>query len=136
LPGVGTEENVEIVRRGFDALKENGVEGLLPLIHPDFEATTPPGLATEPDTYRGRDGVQRYFDSFYEAMEDIYFEGHEFTAIGDKVVVDFTLHATGRSSGIPVELRAFQVWTLTEGTAIGLELFPGRDEAMAAAGAE
>jgi ketosteroid isomerase-like protein len=128
-----TAENVEIVRGGFDALKREGVEGLVPLIHPDFEATTPASLASEPDTYRGPDGVRRYFDSFYDAMEDIYFEGHEFTAVGDRVVVDFTLHATGRSSGIPVEQKAFQVWTLRDGKAIGLDLFTDRDEAMAAA---
>lgn len=128
-----SEENVEIVRKGFDALKEDGVEGLLPLIHPEFEATTPPSLASEPDTYRGVEGVKRYFASFYDAMEDIYFEGHKFTPVGDRVVVDFTLHATGRSTGIEVEQSAFQVWKLKDGKAIALDLYTDRDEATAAA---
>lgn len=46
-----SEENVEIVRNGFDALKENGVEGLLPLIHPG-EGSSP--AATKPAPARKR----------------------------------------------------------------------------------
>ena len=42
------------------------IEGSSPLIHSDFEATTPPSLASEPDTYRGPDGIRRWFDSFDE----------------------------------------------------------------------
>jgi ketosteroid isomerase-like protein len=128
-----SDENVELVRKGFEALRERGPEGLLDeLIDPEFEMTTPSNLASEPDTYRGHDGIRRYFDSFYEVMDDIYMEGHEFLAVGDRVVVDFTLHATGRSTGIAAGQNAFQVWTLKEGKAIRLELFATREEAIAA----
>jgi uncharacterized protein len=122
-----------VVRGGFDALKERGVDGLLELIAPDFEMTTPANLASEPDTFRGHDGLRRYFDSFYDAMDNIYMEGHDFTAVGEKVVVDFTLHATGRSTGIETGLRAFQVWTIRDSLAILLELFETEEEAMEAA---
>lgn len=128
-----TEENVEIVRNAFDALERDGVEGLLPFIHPDFEGTTPPSLASEPGTYRGHEGVKRYFNSFYDAMDNLHFEGRKFTAVGDRVVVDMTLRATGRSTGIPVEQDGFSVWTLKDAKTIGLTVFPTRDEAMAAA---
>lgn len=126
-------DNVEIVREGFAALASEGVEGLVPLIDPEFEVTTPPDLASEPDTYRGVEGVRRYFESFYDAMENVYFEGHEFTAVGDRVLVDFTLRATGRSSGIEVGQSAHMLWTLRDGKAIRLELFSDRDEALATA---
>ncbi|HET8592451.1 MAG TPA: nuclear transport factor 2 family protein, partial [Solirubrobacterales bacterium] len=63
-----TEQEAELVRRGFERLREAGVEGLLPFIHPEFEVTTPASLAAEPDTYRGREGIRRYFDSFGDAM--------------------------------------------------------------------
>ena len=29
--------NLEIVERGFDAFNESGIEGIVPLIHSDFE---------------------------------------------------------------------------------------------------
>ena len=49
-----SDENVEVVRNGFEALREGDVEALLPLIDEDFEVTTPASLAAEPDTARGR----------------------------------------------------------------------------------
>ena len=129
-----SEENVEVVRRAYAALAEQGVEALLAFIDPEFEVTTPSSLASEPDTYRGHDGVRRYFDSFSEVMEGVYFEGHEFTAVGDKVFVDTTLHARGRTTGIAAEQRAFLVWTLRNGMAIRAEAFAQRGEALKAAG--
>ena len=125
-------DNVELVRDGFEAFNRDGVDGILPLIHPDFEATTPPELASEPDTYRGHEGVRRYFDSFYEAMEEIRWEPHSFEGVGDRVVVDFTLHARGKTTGIDTELRAVQVWTLRDGKATSLDLYPTMEEALEA----
>ena len=130
-----SQENLEIVRRAYAALAQQGVEALLAFIDPEFEVTTPPSLASEPDIYRGHDGVRRYFDSFGEIMEGIYFEGQEFTpAVGDKVLVDTTLHARGRTTGIAAKQRAFLVWTLRDGMAIRAEAFAERGRTLEAAG--
>ena len=40
--GAVSGENVDFIERGFEAFNERGVEGILPFIHPEFEATTPP----------------------------------------------------------------------------------------------
>ncbi len=69
-----SQENVEIVRRGYEALAEQGVEAVLAFIDPQFEGTTPPSLASEPDTYRGHEGVSRFFGSFGDAMEGVYVD--------------------------------------------------------------
>jgi ketosteroid isomerase-like protein len=129
-----SQENVEIVRSAYAALAEQGVEAVLPLIDPRFETTTPSSLASEPDTYRGHQGVRRFFDSFGDAMEGVYFEGQEFTAVGDKVLVDTLLHARGRATGIETEQRAFLVWTLREGMATRLETFAEKERALEAVG--
>lgn len=128
------EGNVEIVRRAYAALAEQGVEALLPFTDPEFEATTPASLASEPDTYRGHDGVRRYFGSFGEAMEGVYLEGEEFTGVGDKVLVDTKLHARGRTTGIETEQHAFVVWALRAGLVVGAETFTEREPALEAAG--
>jgi ketosteroid isomerase-like protein len=88
--------------------RENLVEGIIPFIHPDFEATTPPNLASEPDTYRGHDGLRRWF----------------------------TLRARGKTSGLDFGQPAVMVWSFRDGKAIGIELFETLDEALAAAGAQ
>ena len=85
-----SSQNVELVRRGFEALSEGGVEALLPFIHPEFEVTTPANLASEPDTYRGHEGIRRYFDSFYDAMDEVRFEPGEFQEAGGRVIVPTT----------------------------------------------
>lgn len=47
-----SEENVEIVRRAYAALAEEGVEAMLAFTDPQFEMTAPSSLASEPDIYR------------------------------------------------------------------------------------
>jgi ketosteroid isomerase-like protein len=108
---------------------------MLPFVHPDFEVTTPASLAAEPDTYRGREGVRRWFDSFYEAVDEIRFEAHEYRAVGEKVVVPFTMRVRGRTTGIEAEQTAVQVWQLREGKVFRMEIFATVDEAMEALGA-
>jgi ketosteroid isomerase-like protein len=129
-----SESNVELVRQGFEALNEGGVEALMPLIHPEFEVTTPPGLAAEPDTYRGPDGVRRYFDSFYEAMDKIEFKPERFITVGDRVVVPMTLRARGRTTGIETEQEIVQVWDVEDGQAIRVSVHATIEEAMERAG--
>lgn len=128
-----SEENLELVRQGFERFEEQGVEGLLPFIHPDFEVTTPAALTAEPDTYRGPDGIRRYFDSFYEAMDKVTFEPLELIEVGDAVVVPMTLRARGRTTGIETEQRVVQIWELEGGKAIRVRVFATLEEAMAAA---
>jgi len=129
-----SEDDIEVVRAGFEALSERGVEGLLPLIHPEFEVTTPPGLAAEPDTYRGPEGVRRYFDSFYDAMDEMRFEPTEFREAGGRVIVPVTLTAKGRTTGIEARQELVMAWTLRDGQATRVEVFATVDEALAAAG--
>jgi ketosteroid isomerase-like protein len=128
-----SERDIELVQAGFDALREEGVEGLLPLIHPEFEMTTPPQLAAEPDTYRGPEGIRRYFDSFYDAMDEVRFEPESFVENRGRVIVPVTLIARGRSTGIEARQELVLVWWLRDGKAVRLAPFAGLDEAMAAA---
>jgi ketosteroid isomerase-like protein len=125
-------ENLERVQRGFEAFNERGVEGIVPLIHPEFEATTPPSLASEPDTYRGHDGVRRWFDTFYEVMDQIRWDAHGFQQVGDQVVVEFTLRARGKTTGLDFGQEAVMVWSFRDGKGIRIELFETLDEALRA----
>jgi ketosteroid isomerase-like protein len=128
-----SQTDLETVKRGFDAFEQGGVEALVELIAPDFELTTPPELASEPDTYRGPDGLRRYFDSFYDAMDEIRLEPHAFHDAGDWVAVEYTLRARGRTSGIEATIDAVMNWRIADGLARQVELFATLDEALTAA---
>jgi ketosteroid isomerase-like protein len=128
-----SRENLETVQRGIEAFNDQGVEGIIPSIDPEFEATTPPDLASEPDTYRGHDGIRRWFDSFFEVMDEIRWDAREFHEAGEKVVVEFTLRARGKTTGLSFGQDAVMVWTLRNGKAVRVDLYPTLDEALAAA---
>jgi ketosteroid isomerase-like protein len=125
-------EDVEMVRAGFETLTREGVEGVLPLIHPDFEMSTPPGLAAEPDTYRGRDGMRRYWDSFGDGMEGIEFAGRDFEDLGGgKVLGTALLRGRGRSTGIEVSQEVVLVWEVRDAMAYRIHVFASVEEARA-----
>jgi ketosteroid isomerase-like protein len=124
--------NLEIVERGFEAFNEGGIDGILPFLHPEFEATTPPELATEPQTYRGHDGIRRWFDSFDEVMDEIRWNARDFHEVDGRVVVEFTLRARGKTTGLDFGQDAVMVWELRDGQAIRLSLYPTLDQALAA----
>jgi uncharacterized protein len=125
--------NLEVAREGFEAMRDGDVEALLPFVHPEFELTTPPNLAAEPDTYRGKEGVRRYFSSFYEAMDRVWFEADDFVEVGGRVIVPTVLRTRGRTTGIETEQRLVQVWELKDELAFRIEVYPTIEEAMEAA---
>jgi ketosteroid isomerase-like protein len=124
--------NLEIVERGFEAFNEGGIDGILPIIHPDFEATTPPELAAEPQTYRGEAGIRRWFTSFEEVMDEIRWDARDFREVDGRVVVEFTLRARGKTTGLDFGQDAVMVWELRDGKAIRLSLYPTLDQALSA----
>lgn len=127
-----SDADVEMVRSGFETLAREGVEGLLPLIHPEFEMTTPPGLAAEPDTYRGREGMRRYWDSFGDGMEDIEFLPLELEDLGGgRVLNKALLRGKGRTTGIEVTQEVVLVWEVRDAMAYKVNVFATGEEARA-----
>jgi ketosteroid isomerase-like protein len=129
-----SQEDVELLQEALAALDENGVDAVLPYIHPDFEFSTPPSISLEPETYNGHDGLRRYFDQWYDAADRVRVLPDEFFDAGDRVVVAIRLVARGLETGIESELRAAMVWHVRGRQAVGLEIFPTLDEAREAAG--
>jgi ketosteroid isomerase-like protein len=131
-----SSQNVELLQAMLDAVNERGVEGMLPYIDPEFEVTVPPSLSVEPDTYRGHEGMRRYFESFADVMDEVRFEAEEFFDAGDSVVAATRLSVRARETGLEVDQHVFQVWTVRDGRAVRAEVYPTKAEALHAAGLE
>jgi ketosteroid isomerase-like protein len=127
-------KNVEIVREAFEAFNSGEMRRILALAHPDFEAIVPPELSAEPDTYRGHDGIRRYFQSFQDAMDEIRFQPERFWCAGQSVVTVVRVTAKGRQTAIPVEQRIAQVWTIRDGKALRVRTHASLSEALEAVG--
>jgi ketosteroid isomerase-like protein len=121
---------MELVRRAFEAYNRDGPEAIMSFIHPDFETAVPGELSVEPDTYRGRDGMRRYFESFYDVMDEVRFEPEEIIDAGDRVVVCVRLTTRARATGLSAEQRVTQVWTLRDGLAVRADAFLTREDAL------
>ena len=124
--------DTDVVKDALEAFGNEDVETIIPFIHPDFVGTTPPGLAAEPDTYRGHDGIRRYFSSFYDAVDKIWTEPHEIRQVGDTVLIHATLHSRGRTTGIEAGIEAYFLWTVKDELLFRAEIYPTEAEALAA----
>jgi len=130
-----SQENVEIVRSAYAALAEHGVEAVLAYADPEFESTTPPELATEPDTYRGHEGVRRYFAGFEGVMNEVRWEADELMEAPDeRVVAGIRLLTRSVTTGLELELPVWQVCTVRDGKILRIDGFAKREDALRAAG--
>lgn len=125
-----------VVRQGFEAFNSGDMERILAFADPDFEAIVPPELSAEPDTYRGHDGIRRYFQSFQDAMDEIRFQPERFWDVGPSVVALVRITAKGRQTAISVEQRIAQVWTIRDGRAKRVHTYASLSEALKAVGLE
>jgi ketosteroid isomerase-like protein len=127
-----SQQDIEYVKRGFEAMSR-GLDDALPLIDPEFEMVTTAQYAAEPDTYRGHEGVRRWFAGFDGVMDRVRVEPRRLEDGGEgRVVVEFTLYARGLSSGIEAGQQALAVVTLRGEKLLRIEFFPSLEEARAA----
>jgi ketosteroid isomerase-like protein len=124
-------DNVEIVRRGYEAFEEGGVEAILQFLDPDIEWHMSAAFTRAPRVYRGHDGVREVFRFFDENIDDLRADPHEFIEAGDRVIVPVRLHGRAKGSGKPVAYELVQVWVGREGKAIRLVTYPDREAALA-----
>jgi ketosteroid isomerase-like protein len=129
-----SQSNIEIVRAAYEALRDGGVDAILGFFDERFEATAPPELSVEPQTYRGREGVARWFALFYEVVDEVRLEPEEFLETGDQVIVPLSIIVKGHDSGIEVGQRLTQVWRMRDGLAISMQAYPDKATALAALG--
>lgn len=127
-------DDLELLKRTFALLDSESYERALPLIADDFEMVTTSAIASEPDVYRGPEGIRRWFDSFLQAMDHVRVEAHRFEELGDdRLLVEFRLTARGRSSGIEAGQDAVALATVSGGKLWRLEFFLRVEDARAAA---
>jgi ketosteroid isomerase-like protein len=127
-------DDVELVREAFELLDSDRYEQVLPLIDEHFEMVTTREVASEPDTYRGPEGVRRWWESFLEAMDSVRVEASRLHPAGEgQVIAEYVIRARGQRSGIEAEQPAVALATVAEGKLLRLEFFTSLDRARAAA---
>ncbi len=127
------QENVELLRRGFDEMNRNGIGNvnLLLYFHPDVEYL-PRRSATE-GAYRGIAGIER-FVSDTEAVFEKFQPRYEFLDLGERVLAWGVVHVRARGSGIETDVPTGSVFDFRDGKIVLWEDFGSRKKAVEAVG--
>jgi ketosteroid isomerase-like protein len=128
-----SQENVEIVRRSFEAWNEQNQARYVALYHPDGEIDWSRSRSPWKGVYCGHNGIETFWDVFWSTWEDIQLDTHDFIQAGSEVLVPNTAHMRGRE-GIEVIARTALVFTVENRQITCLRLFDEQDEALKAVG--
>jgi ketosteroid isomerase-like protein len=118
------QQNVETVRRGYDAFGRGDLEGLLSLFDENIEWVSPgpPDLPTA-GTRRGRQQVAEFFAMVNALFEFQRFEPQTFVAQGDRVVVLGSDTARVKATGKVLDSDWAHSFTLRDGKVVAFKEF-------------
>jgi uncharacterized protein len=129
-----SEENVEIVVRGFDAFARGDLGAIKDALDPQVEIVTEPDMPDQ-EVLRGHEGFATYMEDIAERWDDFRIDIDEIVDAGDEVVVIGSQCGVGKRSGIELDEWPFAgVYEIEAGRVTRVRLFHSRAEALEAAG--
>jgi ketosteroid isomerase-like protein len=133
-----SRENVEIVRRGFDAFNRGADfdRWVSEFVDPEIEYHT---SVEDPDAaiHRGHEGYRRYVEQWQESFDDFHADVEEYIAVGDDRVFTWVRWTgLGRGSGVRADWHLAMIYTLRNGKVVRGDEYFDRAEALKAVGLE
>jgi ketosteroid isomerase-like protein len=129
-----SRENVELVRRLLDVYNERSFAENTGLIDPEIEWDFSRVELPEGTSYTGPSEFRSFIEAWEEGFESDHMAAQEIFDAGDRVVVVVHHHGRGKISRIEVEQTVAMLWTLRDGRAVRMAIYPTRAEALEAAG--
>jgi ketosteroid isomerase-like protein len=132
-----SEENVQIVRRIYDAVADGDTETVLALYDPDVQwdfSRSPLKNVLGSAHYQGHDGLRRWWREWGDAWTNYEDDRDQLIDAGEHVLSVVRSRGRGRASGAEVEWTQYGVWTFRAGRVVRVAWFGDRAEALEAAG--
>ena len=129
-----SRENVELIERALEHSHDDPTAVLEIL---DDEARWEMGSLDLPDgggSYQGPAAVREFFRRWTRPFDEWDYEVCEVIDAGDSVLVYIRQWGRGKGSGVVVENRFWQLWTLRQGKVVRTTHFSKKAEALEAAG--
>jgi ketosteroid isomerase-like protein len=129
-----SEEDVELVRRSFDAFSRGDFDGVLEGYAPDAVIDWSNSIGFDAGVFRGHGEMRAFMERFYEGFDEIRLELLYGPAevVDGLVVLENVSHSRGRD-GIVVPARSTFLITIRDGEQTSLTLYQTRQEALEAA---
>jgi ketosteroid isomerase-like protein len=121
---------VDLVRGIIEALNRGDVAAMLGRMHPDFE-WRPLEASPVARVYRGHEQVRHYVEDWLGTFEGLRMRLEETAEVSGRVVAVVSAHARGRASGLALDSRFCQVWTVRGERALAMEEYATPEEARA-----
>jgi uncharacterized protein len=128
-----SQDNVELVRRAFHAHQRRDDEAVFPLCDPGIEIEDYPEMPS-PTPYCGLRGVEEFFNDRRAVFPAQNVEVEEWIDAGESVIAVLHVRARGRQSGVPLDFRQAQVWTVQNGKLTRLRIYQEKVQALEAVG--
>ena len=129
-----SQENVEVVRAGFEAWNAGDMDAYGELLDPDVIIRVPEGWP-EPGPFVGREAVLREFKQARDAWAvDAAEMISDFVDVGDRVVMRFIWRGKGYGPEASIELSC--LYTIRNGKHMAFEFFWDHMEALEHTGLE
>ena len=129
-----SEENVETVRRVYEAAARRDAEAIYALYDPEVELNATRIGVGDLGIYHGHEGLRVLFGELHQTWGAVQYDYEELIDAGDHVVAVVLRHAQGRASGVDIEAPLAVLWTLRDGKVISVVWFGSRAEALEAVG--
>ena len=130
-----SEENAEIVRRGWEAWNAGDMEALISLWDPEVVWDLQHFRNWPESSYHGIEGVRRYLTEWREVWGPYEVDVDEILPAPDGRVVSLITHrAEGSHSGVPMLLPMALIATVRNGKIIRFDAYEDRTEALEVTG--
>jgi ketosteroid isomerase-like protein len=126
-----SQENVELVRRGFEHLLTTG-EPLWASIAPDIVVQD--HHSPDQDVYEGHAGLGQWLGDWDAAWDEWSIELDRLVDAGDSVVAIYRMRVKGKGSGVELDVSEAQVWEIRGARAVRLHIYGTVAEALEAVG--
>jgi ketosteroid isomerase-like protein len=128
-----SQANVEVIERSIDAVNRRDADLFAELITPDFELL-PAMTGFTGVTFRGRAGIERYFEELGDTWDEFGVTAEEFRDLGERMLALTRLNGRGKGSGVPVAALHTVLFDLRDGKISRIHSFLDHAEALRAAG--
>ena len=128
-----SDENLRVVRAGFDAFVRGDMPGMLELADPSVVFTPIPDTP-DVQSFHGHEGLLQGIAQSIGIWDDFSVEIREMRDFDAHVLASFRWWGRGPGSGLQMENDIFALRTLREGKIVRWQFFPSEQQALDAAG--
>jgi ketosteroid isomerase-like protein len=130
-----SQRDVEVVQRHFEGVNRRDWEAVMDAYDEEVVLVAHASVGPDAGTFAGRKAVGRWFGDWFRAFgKDYRFEVEQTRSVGERVLAVARHHGSGRASGVKVEQITANLYTVSAGKIVRVELYGSPAEALDAVG--